>query len=57
MKHWFNWMSWKVADFMCKQVFKKIQSVMVVERFIFLSVNDVITIDNQLWISIHVYVM
>lgn len=30
---------------------------MVVGRLIFLSVNDVITIDNQLWIFFDVYVM
>jgi hypothetical protein len=50
-------MGWKMANYMCEQVFKKIQSIVVVGRFISLNVNDVITIDNQLWIYVHVYVM
>jgi hypothetical protein len=46
-----------MADCMCEHVLKIIQSVVVGDKFVFLSVNDVTIIDNRSWISIHVYVM
>jgi hypothetical protein len=42
---------------MCELMFKKTQSVILGARFISLNVNEIITIDNQSWISIHVYVI
>jgi hypothetical protein len=46
-----------MVDCMCEHVLKIIQSVVVGDMFVFLSVNDVTIIDNRSWISIHVYVM
>jgi hypothetical protein len=57
MKYWFGGACWDMVNCMCEHVLKIIQSVVVGDRFVFLSVNDVITIDNRSWISIHVYVM
>jgi hypothetical protein len=42
---------------MCELMLKKIQSAILGARFISLNVDEIITIDNQSWISIHVYVM
>jgi hypothetical protein len=36
---------------------KKIQSAILGAWFIFLTVDEITTIDNQSWISIHMYVM
>jgi hypothetical protein len=36
-----------MANFMCEQVLKKIQSVVVISRFVYLGANKVKIIDNQ----------
>jgi hypothetical protein len=45
-----------MVDLMCKQVLKK-KNVVAKTSFVFFNVNEIIIIDNQSWISIHVYVM
>ncbi len=57
MKHWFDGVGWEMANFMCEQVLKKIQNVVVISRFVYLGVDEVKIIDDQSWILIHVYVM
>jgi hypothetical protein len=42
---------------MCEQVLKTNLNVVVKRSFVCLSANEIIIIDNQAWISIHVYVM
>jgi len=42
---------------MCELMLKKTQSAILGARFISLNVDEITTIDNQSWISIHVYVM
>ncbi len=46
-----------MADCMSKQVLKQIQTIVVGPSFLSLNVNEVITIGNQSWISMHAYVM
>jgi hypothetical protein len=57
MKHWFDGVGWEMANFMCEQVLKKIQSVVVISRFVYLGVDEVKINDDQSWILINVYVM
>jgi len=48
MHHWFDGASWEmVLDCMCKQVLKRTENVVARSRFISLSVEKVINIDNQ----------
>jgi hypothetical protein len=42
---------------MCEQVLKTNLNVAIKRSFVCLSANEIIIIDNQSWISIHVYVM
>ncbi len=46
-----------MANSICKFVFKKSQNFVVASRFLSLNVDEVTNINNQYWISIHVYVM
>jgi hypothetical protein len=48
MHHWFDGASWKmVLDCMCKQILKRTENVVVRSRFISLSIDKMINIDNQ----------
>ncbi len=48
MHHWFDGASWEmVLDCMCKQVLKRTENAVARSRFISLSVEKVINIDNQ----------
>jgi hypothetical protein len=42
---------------MFKKVLKQTQTIVIRASFLPLNVNDVTTIDNQPWISVHAYVM
>jgi hypothetical protein len=42
---------------MSKQLLKQIQTIVVRASFLSLSVDEVITIDNQSWMLVHAYVM
>jgi hypothetical protein len=42
---------------MCEQVLKKIKSVVVISRFVYLGADKLKIIDNQSWILVRVYVM
>jgi hypothetical protein len=57
IKHWFNGFGWEMANCMSKQILKQIQTIVVKASFLFLNADEVITIDNQSWISMHAYVM
>lgn len=57
MKHWFDGACWEKANFMCEQVFKKTQSLVVGGKFVFLSAIEASTIDNQSQILVHVCVV
>jgi hypothetical protein len=38
MKHWYRGASWEIIDYMHEQILKRIQSVVIKERFVFSSV-------------------
>ncbi len=57
MKHWFDGVGWEMANFLCEEVLKKIESVVVINKFVYLGVDEMKIIDNQSWILIRVYVM
>ncbi len=46
MKHWFDGASWEMVNCICEQVLKITQSVVARSRFVFLSANEMTTIDN-----------
>ncbi len=48
---------WEMANVMREQVLKKIQSVVVISRFVYLGVDEMKIIDNQYWILVRVYMM
>jgi hypothetical protein len=47
MKHWYNERGWEMANSMWKKVFKRTQNFVATWRFLSLSANEVINIDNQ----------
>jgi hypothetical protein len=55
-KHWSDFTRWGIVEIM-NELFKSIYNVIVVADFIFISVNEVITIDNTSWISMHLYIV
>jgi len=46
MKHWFDGANWVMVNCICEQVLKITQNVVTKSRFVFLSANEMITIDN-----------
>jgi len=55
--HWYNSISWGMANFMHELVVKKTKDLVQGTRFIFLSYDEVITTDQQFWVYIHAYVV
>ncbi|KAG0574823.1 hypothetical protein KC19_VG294800 [Ceratodon purpureus] len=55
--HWSDNSGWEMADAMLKQVLKQNRVDMQSSNFLSMSCDEVTTIDNQSWISIHVYYM
>jgi hypothetical protein len=56
-KHWINTSGWSMAEAMHEFVIWATCLTMQKAWFTFVSCDKVTTIDNQSWISIHVYVM
>jgi hypothetical protein len=57
VKHWSNQSGWEMADCMCEHVLKKIKLLLLGQAFLSLNTNEVIIVDNQSWLLVHVYVM
>jgi hypothetical protein len=57
MKRLFDGFGWEIENCMLKKVLKQIQTIVIRASFLPLNANDVTTIDNQPWISMHAYVM
>jgi hypothetical protein len=53
MKHWSNASGWEMANCMSKQVSKQTQTIVIGASFLSLNGDEVTTIDNQSWISMH----
>jgi hypothetical protein len=52
-KHWSDYSGWEIAESLCNHVL-----IVTKQKILFsIFVDDVITIDNQSWISIHYYVV
>jgi hypothetical protein len=47
MKHWSNGFGWEMTNYMFKQVLKQTRTIVVRASFISLSVDEVITVNNQ----------
>jgi len=54
---WSNISSWIMAEFMHVKVVKKMKEVIVASNYFALTCNQVTTIDNVSWISMHAYMM
>ncbi len=50
-------MGWIIDECMHKQVIKRVKEIMASSKYLALFCDEVITIDNQSWISIHSYVV
>jgi len=46
-----------MVDLMCEHVLNFLKNVVGKTSFVSLNANEIIIIDNQSWISIHVYLM
>ncbi len=55
--HWSDYASWVMAECLHKQVIKKMKEVVACSKYLAFSCDEVSTIDNQSWISIHYYVV
>ncbi len=56
-KHWSNTMDWTMAKTMHSLVLQAIKVVVQKTLFILVNCDEVTTIDNQSWLSIHLYVI
>jgi hypothetical protein len=56
-KHWTNTIGWSMAKVMYKRLIWATCLTMQKAWFIFVSCDEMTTIDNKSWISIHVYVV
>jgi hypothetical protein len=55
--HWSNSISWEMASYMHELVVKKTRDLVQIARFISFSYDEVTTLDQQSWGSIHAYVV
>jgi hypothetical protein len=55
--HWNDTAEWVMAECTAKQGIKGVKKVIASSKYLALSYDEVITIDNQSWISIHSYVI
>jgi len=56
-KHWSDYSSWEIVESLCNHVLIVIKEEILSSPFFSIFANEVITIDNQSWISIHYYVV
>ena len=56
-KHWGDNSGWLMAEYLYAQVMQKAREVIHGGKFLSISVDEVTTVDNQAWISIHAYVV
>jgi hypothetical protein len=55
--HWSNSIGWEMTSYMHELVVKKTKDLVQVARFISFSYDEVTTLDQQSWVSIHAYVV
>ena len=56
-KHWSDNSGWAMADVMYALVKAKLQETLTAARYFAITVDEVTSVDNQSWMSIHIYVM
>jgi hypothetical protein len=57
IKHWSNTSGWEMAESLYSVVQNRTKVVVSGTKYLSLSCDEVITVDNQSWISIHAYVL
>ena len=56
LKQWSEASGWNMATSMATIISQKTKTVIQEARFLAISANEVTTIDNQSWLSLHIYV-
>ncbi len=56
-EHWSDCFGWEIDESLCNHVLIVIKEEILYSPFLSIFVDEVITIDNQSWISIHYYVV
>jgi hypothetical protein len=56
-KHWGDNYGWLIAEYLHKQVMVKSREVLSAAKYLAITCDEVTTVDNQSWISIHAYCM
>jgi hypothetical protein len=56
-KHWNNSYDWTMVEFMHQVVMRATRATIQAANYISLSCDEVSTVDNQSWLSIHYYVV
>jgi hypothetical protein len=54
-KHWGDNSGWLIAEYLYKQVMVKSREVLSAAKYLAITCDEVTTVDNQSWISIHAY--
>lgn len=55
IKHWSDNSGWMIADYLHAQVMRRAKEVLASAHYIAITCDEVTTVDNQSWISIHAY--
>jgi hypothetical protein len=55
--HWSDSLGWVMIECMHKQIIKRVKEVIASSKYLALFCDEVTTIDNQLWIFVHSYVV
>jgi len=55
IKHWSDNSGWMIADYLHAQVMRRAKEVLASAHYIAVTCDEVTTVDNQSWISIHAY--
>jgi len=55
--HWNDFIGWVMVECLHKKMIKNMKEVVAGSKYFALSCDEVTTIDNQSWISIHYYVV
>jgi hypothetical protein len=56
-KHESDNSGWLITKYLYRQVIRKVVEVLAATRYVSITCDEVITMDNQSWISMHAYVI
>jgi hypothetical protein len=54
-KHWSNNSGWLMAEYLHSAVMRRARNVLGAAKYIAVTCDEVTTVDNQFWLSIHAY--